>query len=131
MWMAVSPGCGFSAARLTACSTGWPLLILLVSESATVTSWYRNDGSSVGVVMYPVLVKIFHGPGPRKRSRGVAANASERRPLGTPACAVIRLAKNALCASRRSMLLSFLADLPATCVASPYFLPARFCAITN
>src|SRR6185312_3034022 len=56
--------------------------------------------------MYPVLVKIFHGPGPRKRSRGVAANASERRPVGRPACAVIRLAKNALCASRRSTFLS-------------------------
>jgi hypothetical protein len=39
MCSAISPGCGFSAARLTACSTGWPLLILLASESATVTSW--------------------------------------------------------------------------------------------
>src|ERR1700722_16156566 len=57
--------------------------------------------------MYPPPAKIFHGPGPRKRSRGVAAKASERRPLGTPACAVIRLAKNALCASRRSMVRSF------------------------
>src|SRR6478672_8827799 len=57
--------------------------------------------------MYPPPAKIFHGPGPRKRSRGVAAKASERRPAGTPACAVIRLAKNALCASRRSTFRSF------------------------
>src|SRR6478609_4960974 len=57
--------------------------------------------------MYPPPAKIFHGPGPRKRSRGVAAKASERRPMGTPACAVIKLAKNALCASRRSTLRSF------------------------
>src|SRR5579859_2317299 len=57
--------------------------------------------------MYPPPAKIFHGPGPTKRSRGVAAKASERRPLGTPACAVIKLAKNALCASRRSTFRSF------------------------
>src|SRR5437899_4324029 len=57
--------------------------------------------------MYPPPVKIFHGPGPRKRSRGVAAKAAVSRPLGTPAEVVIRLAKNALCASRRSTFRSF------------------------
>src|SRR4029077_18735092 len=68
--------------------------------------------------MYPPPQKIFHGPGPRKRSRGVAAKDAVRRPLGTPAVVVIRLAKKVLCASRRSISLSLRSKPPANLARS-------------